>query len=361
MFYKVSTNKLKYKIGDLPKSKSGENVLPVLAAGVTNQGLSGYVPIVGATVLKNVITISANGACGSAYYQSNDFTVLQDAYALKFIENITLNKNQNLFIVGSITKSISGKYGYNYKSGWEKVKNDKIKLPIRNGKIDFDFIDNFIAELEAERVAELEAYLIASGLDNCKLTKEEEQSLRDIQSFEWRDFSIVDIATVKNTKNILSRDIIEDSGTIPYLGAGADNNSIISHISYDVNLIDKGNCIFIGGKTFVVTYQEKDFYSNDSHNLVLYFKESKFRDKTSQLFLATCLRCSLQHLYSWGDSVSNKKIQKDKIRLPINNTGQIAHEIINSYISAVQKLVIKDVVLWKDKIIANTKQVIEDK
>lgn len=37
--------------------------------------------------------------------------------------------------------------------------------------------------------------------------------------------------------------------------------------------MDKGNCIFIGGKTFVVTYQEKDFFSNDSHNLTLRLKE----------------------------------------------------------------------------------------
>lgn len=42
-----------------------------------------------------------------------------------------------------------------------------VSLPIKNnGYIDFDFMESFIAELEAERVAELSAYLTVSGLDN---------------------------------------------------------------------------------------------------------------------------------------------------------------------------------------------------
>lgn len=45
----------------------------------------------------------------------------------------------------------------------------------------------------------------------------------------------------------------------------------------------------IGGKTLVVTYQPKDYFSNDSHNLALYLKDYDKMTKYSGLFFATTL------------------------------------------------------------------------
>ena len=155
--------------------------------------------------------------------------------------------------------------------------------------------------------------------------------------------NITNIFEIKNTKNILSKDIVPNSGNIPYLCASAENNGVSTYIIYKDELIEKGNCIFIGGKTFVVSYQEKDFYSNDSHNLVLYLKNQKIT-RSNQLFLATCIKKSLSHKYSWGNSISNSKIKSDIISIPKFN-----FEEIEVFISAISKLVIKDLVLYKDK------------
>lgn len=70
----------------------------------------------------------------------------------------------------------------------------------------------------------------------------------------------------------------------------------------------------IGGKTMVVTYQAEDFFSNDSHNLVLYAKDDKLRNELIQLFMVASLNKSLKPIYSWGDSVSKTKIVKDKFQ-----------------------------------------------
>jgi len=243
---------------------------------------------------------------------------------------------------------------------FEKEFNDfKILLPTKKGKIDFEFMENFIAELEAQRIAELEAYLLATGLYDYNLTKEEEKVLKEFEKEVFDEFKVIDVFDVKNTKNILSRDIVENSGEIPYLCASAENNAISSYISYDENFLDKGNCVFIGGKTFVVTYQEKDFYSNDSHNLVLYLKKVE-KTKLNQLYLATCINKSLGHRYSWGDSISNKKIQTDRVSLPTKD-NQPNYSKMETFISAIQKLVIKDVVLYADDKIAATKSVVNKK
>ena len=240
-----------------------------------------------------------------------------------------------------------------------------IQLPITStGEIDFAFMENFInaledeciCELEEERISELNAYLEVTGLKDYTLTPEEENALKDFSSLTWEDFNVVDLFRVKNTHNILSSEIVENSGEVPYLCASAENNAVSSYIKYNEDFLDEGNCIFIGGKTFVVSYQENDFFSNDSHNLALYHKKAELRNLKNQLFLSTCIKRSLQHLYSWGDSISNKKIQKDVIKLPIKNNSP-NYPFMEIFISAIQKLVIKDVVLYADKKINAAKSI----
>lgn len=232
-----------------------------------------------------------------------------------------------------------------------------VKLPVKNNKIDFDFMESFIAELETEQLAKLSAYLTVSGLDNYELSQKEKAILIDFNNIQFCTFDVTDIFDIKNTNNIMSRDIIENSGKTPYLCAGSENNCVKSYISYNNKYIDKGNCIFIGGKTFVVSYQEEDFYSNDSHNLALYLRDKGERTKLKQLCLATCVKKSMQHKYSWGNSVSYRKITKDKIFLPTKD-GKPDYPTMEILISAVQKLVIKDVVLYSNKRVKATREII---
>lgn len=169
------------------------------------------------------------------------------------------------------------------------------------------------------------------------------------------DKNLIDVFKVVNTKSILARDIIPNSGKAPYITASAENNSVSTYIRYDEKLKDQGNCAFIGGKTFVVSYQSEDFYSNDSHNLALYLKDENNSIKDNLLFLATCVEKGLKHKYSWGDSVSNRKIQKDKITAPIKNK-HVDYSFMETFISAIKKLVIKNLVLYTDQKIGAAKK-----
>ena len=55
--------------------------------------------------------------------------------------------------------------------------------------------------------------------------------------------------------------------------------------------------------------------------------------------------------------MSNRKIQNDKIMIPVKD-GVINYESMEKLISAVKKLVIKDVVIWADKNIGATKMIV---
>lgn len=316
----------------------------VITAGLTNNGILGKTDVKSKLFNKNTITIDMFGA---AFYRQFNYKMVTHARVFALLPKFEITYYQGLFLANSL-HFLPSKFGYENMCSWNKIQSFKIQLPIKNRKIDFDFMERFVAKLENESILKLENYLNKNGLSNYHLTEKEKIVLENYVNLKFKEFNITDVFNIKNTGNILSRDIIPNSGTTPYLCASSDNNGVSSYISYDKNYIDKGDCVFIGGKTFVVSYQENDFFSNDSHNLVLYLKDTKAKSKLNQLFLASCINKSLSHIYSWGYSISNKKIQKDKVSLPIKD-GKPDYKTMGTIISAIHKLVIKDVVLYVER------------
>lgn len=159
----------------------------------------------------------------------------------------------------------------------------------------------------------------------------------------FKSYKITDLFSVNNTHNILKTDVEFDSGNIPYVTAGEGNNSIASYISYDTDLLEPGNSIMIGGKTMVITYQPKSFFSNDSHNLVLRYKDNQELSENESLFMVTALYRSLSHKYHWGDSISKAKIKSDFVNLPTTQNGDVDFETMTILINAIKKVTISKV------------------
>ena len=155
LFEKINTIPLKYKVNDLPKEVNSEYNLPALTAGVINQGLSCFVKRNEnyTTILKNVISVSANGAnSGAMFYQDCEFTVLQDAYAIRCIKK-ELDKNESLYFLSALQKVIKGNFNWVNKAGWHKIKNYNISLPITEKcDIDFDFMEKYIRAIEKKAI-----------------------------------------------------------------------------------------------------------------------------------------------------------------------------------------------------------------
>lgn len=361
LFEKIEVTKLKYKTSELPSEPKDKFVLPALTAGIQNQGLNNYVPRENATILKNVISISANGAnTGATFYQNKEFTVLQDAYAIQWIyDKRLISDNQYLFLTGAISKTIYGNYEWTNKAGWERIKNDTIQLPVKNGSIDFDFMENFIAELEAQRIAELEAYLTAAGLKNCELTKEEEEALEKFQSAEWGEYRLGDLFEVKSNPQLdKSRFLFSEDGEYPYFTRTVFNNGISGYVQYlDNEHKINGGCLAIGMIGMKFFYMQKDFYAGQFTKRALP-RNFTLNEKIANFLISVMNRqCSVYQNALVRDF--EKLFNESKVNLPSDVQGDIDYSFIYTFISAIQKLVIKDVVAYSDRKIAATKQVVK--
>ncbi len=162
LFEKIDTKKLSYKAKDLPKQPTESNPLPCLTSSFMNQGLNYYVPREGATILNNVISIPSNSDVYRAYYQSLDFTVLSDAYAIRWKdEENHLTPKQYLFMVACINK-VTNLPIYSYKNklgGWNVVKDKYISLPVTaDGKPDLMAMEQLVGAIQKTAIADVVKY-----------------------------------------------------------------------------------------------------------------------------------------------------------------------------------------------------------
>lgn len=341
------------KVSDLSPKKTADFTLPVLTAGIENQGLNNYAPRDNATILKNVISISANGAnTGATFYQNKEFTVLQDAYAISFKGEYIPNDNQYLFLTSAITKSIYGSFAWTDKAGWEKVKKEFIQLPTKNGKIDFEFMNAYISELEEERISELSAYLAVSGLDSYELSSEEKDALEIYNDMVFDEYKFKDIFNnIKQGRRLKKDDQI--IGNIPFVMSGRTNTGVVGYISNPIALFSKNSItIDIFGNSF---YRNYDFGAGDDTGI--YWNSEVQYPKETMLYFTTAMEKALFGKYSYGKKLRSSQSFNFKMQLPTKN-NEIDFTYMELLISAVKKLVIKDVVLYADNKINATKKVI---
>lgn len=335
-------------------------------SGIEGLGIKGKTDREAKIFNENTITVDF---WGNAYYRDFKYKMATHNHVFSLSGSVIRNRSVGLYLVSTMSY-MRKLFSYNNMGTWSKIKELYITLPIsQSGDIDFAYMESRIREMEESRIREMDAYLKVSGFEDCELTEEEQNalSLMDKGNVAFKSFYVTDdiitgrnngIFTVKNSHNILQSSITPNSGNTPYVTAGEGNNSISTYIDYDNTQIEKGNAIMIGGKTMVITYQSEDFFSNDSHNLVLYVKNPLLANELIQLYLVASLNRSLKPIYSWGDSISSKKIKKDTFNLPVTPSGEVDYHFMETYIRAIEKLTIQRVNDWRAKEISASNAIV---
>ncbi|EKO3660956.1 restriction endonuclease subunit S [Vibrio metschnikovii] len=347
LFEKIKTKKLPFKADELPKQRMGEYTLPCLTSSFRNQGLNYFVPRADATILKNVISIPSNSDVYRAYFQSNEFTVLSDAYAIKWnLNDIDLSPNQYLFVVQCINK-VTDLRIYSYKNklgGWNVVKNKSIHLPIKDGKIDFDFMESFIEMLEAEQMKKLDSYLSIAGLDNYRLSLEEQNVLDDFENgkIEWGEFNLEKLfGKATRGKRLKSADRID--GSLPFVTAGEAEEGVSAFIGNSLTVFSSNTTtIDMFGSAKYRNYK----YGGDDHVAVVHTEKLP---KHAAIFVTASIhKSSYTGKFDYGRNFYAKDADELNISLP-QKDNKPNYSLMTILLSAIHKLVIKDVIEYVDQ------------
>lgn len=159
LFDQIKTKKIPFKALDLPSKPDGINTLPLVAAGVDNQGRNRYVDPKYADALSNCLTVSANGAnSGVTFYQNSNFSILQDAYALELNENYKDYRKAKiyLFLAGILNRALINNDWTN-KATWARVQKKNILFPVTStGQLNFDYMEKYIDSVQNKAHESLE-------------------------------------------------------------------------------------------------------------------------------------------------------------------------------------------------------------
>lgn len=316
-------------------------------AGITNTGVVDYISNPIASFPKNSITVDI---FGNAFYRSYSFGAGDDT-GVYWSEKDDYSQESMLFFTIAMKKSLLGKFDYSFKLRSSQSLNFTMKLPVKDGKPDFDFMDSFITALEAERMAKLDAYLLVTGLKDYILTDEEQQALDDFEQDKvvFSDFiykSIFD--NIVQGRRLKKDDQL--AGDIPFVMAGTTNMGVVNYISNPIASFPKNSItIDIFGNVF---YRNYSFGAGDDTGV--YWNSQKTYPEQIMLFCATSIQKSLANKFDYGNKLRSSKSFDFKMKLPIKDK-QPDYAIMETLISAIKKLVIKDVVLYvTDKIQTQT-------
>lgn len=287
---------------------------------------------------------------GSAKYRNYKYGA-DDHIAVVHTEN--LSKSASIFVTSAIHKTTyNGQFHYGRNFYAKDADDLNIQLPTKNGKVDFDFMGRFIAELEAERIAKLEAYLLATGLKNYTLTDEEQRILEDFESekIEFGNYEIQTLFAVSPSKAFALNDekILTENGETPYVSNQSQDNGYIGWSN--LAPLNPSNVITLSDtwqSERTIFYQPNEFIGK-SHLQVMKAYDNKFQKLELFYVISSFRKAILEIKYDYGTKFNRGKINTTKIQIPtINN--KIDFTFMKTFISAIQKLVIKDVVLYIDK------------
>lgn len=349
--YKV-TNLFNYTRGTrLIKSNRQDGKYPLVTAGEFDQGVKGFIEPNTQKIYNNAITIDM--FC-NAFVHLDDFCCDDNILVLQSKNPIN---HKALFYIATVINMDKYKFGYGKQYRINSLEAHKILLPTLGGEINFSFMEKFIEELERERVEELDAYLRATGLKNYELTDAEKSALAKFDEFDkWggvaKEFNLKKLfGSSTRGKRLKSSDRID--GNLPFVTAGEADMGISAFISNDVEIF-KENTITIDmfGSSKYRNYK----YGADDHVAVVHTENLP---KHTAIYVATAIhKVANAGQFSYARNFYAKDADELNILLPVFN-GEICYEFMNDFIKAIEKLVIKDVVLWADKKIEATKKVID--
>lgn len=373
---------VKSKLTKLDLCNTG--AVPVYSSETSNNGINGYTDVAAQFIVdeKTPLYLVFGDHTRSMNIVDESFCVMDNVKVLKPKYSVSA---EALLYISTVWKKAIPDLGY--ARHWSVAKDLSIKLPVKETEeIDWEYMQERITELEQERITELEQYLIATGLNDYELTDEDKDILDTkltdggvLQNSisgngclkEARMFRVGDLFISRTGDTDLQKYHINGNGYY-VVSSGLENNGIIGKTDVSAKIFD--------ADTITIDMFGNCFYRDEQYKMVTHarvFSLLPLFDGLNRLngqYIISQFKY-LPSIYNYSNMCSWNKIQNDELCLPIQTDANDIPVIdqnhtyhpdgyvpdwtyMEKYIRAIEKVVIKDVVDYKDSIIAKTKEIV---
>lgn len=380
--FKINTTKLRINANTVTiyNYKRG---FPYVVRTSQNNGIRGYIEF-DEQYLNPANTISFGQDTATMFYQDTPYFT-GDKIKILTLKNGELNYKIASYLLTCMRKAFSlfswgqSKFEVSIIGSIEfdlPIVTDKRNLPVidyqhkyhPDGFIpDFDYMQERIAELEQERIAELEQHLITTGLNDYKLTKKEIDIIKNTTLLIRKDFSFGYLFKAETGNVDLQQKDINGRGCY-FINSGLENDGIKGKTDRPAKVFPKNTItIDFWGNAFYRPFE----YKLATHNHVFSLSGEVIKNEPVGLYLVSQMMY-LRKIFSYAEMGTWNKIKVLDLSLPIktdkdktpildadckyHKAGYIPDfDYMEKYIHVIQKIVIADVVKYKDEIISHIK------
>ncbi len=261
---------------------------------------------------------NGEGSMGYSVYKKEDFIASQD---------ITVGYNQylneyNAKFITTIADQVRGKYNFGYKRNQERLKRETLVLPSdEKGNPNFQYMSDFVKKLELDKVQEVLEYIyIYIRVKNILEEK--------VCEISWKDFWIEDVCEIKSGVRLTKAN--QEIGLRPFVGASDSDNGVTAFVSNTNKSLD-ANVLGVNYNGSVVEnfyHPYEAIFSDDVKRLK--WKDELYGNKYTYLFLKQMI-LSQKIKYAYGYKFNGERMKRQKIMLPVTETGLPDYDYMTSY------------------------------
>ncbi|WRC03211.1 restriction endonuclease subunit S [Helicobacter pylori] len=368
-----------FKLGDLFEASNGDFDIQkrhinhkgefVITAGLSNNGVLGQSDIKAKVFESHTITIDMFGC---AFYRSFPYKMVTHARVFSLKPKFEINHKIGLFL-STLFFGYPKKFGYENMCSWVKIKNDKVILPLKPTAntqtledIDFDFMEKFIAELQA--------YLKATGLENTTLSNAEENALNVFNNsiggntpcgLTWQSFKLGDLFEIEKTLSF-NKDALTQGQDYDYITRTSQNQGVLQTTGFvNAENLNPPFTWSLGLLQMDFFYRKKSWYAGQFMRKITPKAEikNKINSRTAHYF-TTLLNALKRPLLSVLVRDIDKTFREQKIQLPLKPTAKtqtledIDFDFMRTLINALMKQTIQGVAEYCSAKIQATKEII---
>lgn len=281
---------------------SGE--IPLVSSGKENNGIISYI-YDDTAKLWNANTITVD-MFGKAFYQDKPYHCVSHG-RVNILEPIVHMSEYSMRFIALAIESVSlKKYEFNEMCTGTKLLKDEIYLPSKNNKPDWEYMDNYMKNIEfkvCDKILNLESF------KNAKKNK--------INISKWKEFSLKSLGfSNSHGERIKKSDRID--GDIIFITAGKENCGVVGTIGNDIDIWHNPITVDMFGNCF---YHDYDCSGDD--NVYAFINDNL--SALSKSFIASSINARNKNIFMYSDQFRQDNADTLSVLLPEKTVIQIGN------------------------------------